>query len=54
MNAIEIRNLSKSFRGLNALDSGITNVLICGAVAAVLGIGLGAISNTVMKKTSLV
>lgn len=39
---------------LTPLDSGISNVLICGAVSSLFGVGLGAISNAVMNKTSLV
>ena len=68
MNAIEIRNLSKSFRGMYAVDhlnmtvpqgaiygfigengsgKSTTEKLICGHL-------VGAISNVVLKKTSLV
>ena len=98
MNAIEIRGLSKSFRGMYAVDhlnmtvpvgaiygfigengsgKSTTEKLICGhlvadsgeirlfgrdytdpgvrvRVGALFAIGLGALSNTVLKKTSLV
>lgn len=39
---------------LTPLDSGMMNVIMCLAGSAVFGIGLGAISNTVLNKTSLV
>ena len=67
MNAIEIRNLSKSFRGMYAVDhlnmmvsmitplgSTIINVVLCAAGGALFVFGLGAISKVVLKKTSLV
>ena len=86
MNAIEIRNLSKSFRSLYAVDhldmtvpqgaiygslgggmilfmmvSMITplnstpiNLLICAIVGVLVALGLGALGNLVLRKTSLV
>ena len=67
MNAIEIRNLSKSFRGMYAVDhlnmmvsmitplgSTIINVVLCAAGGVLFAFGLGAISKEVLKKTSLV
>ena len=68
MNAIEINNLSKSFRGMYAVDhldimmvsmitplgSTVINVALCAAGGALFAFGLGAISKVVLKKTSLV
>ena len=67
MNAIEIRNLSKSFRGMYAVDhlnmmvsmitplgSTIINVVLCAVGGALFAFGLGAISKVVLKKASLV
>lgn len=51
MNAIEIRNLSKSFRGIYAVDYVISKTLegfVCGVLCLV------TISDSVLKKTSLV
>lgn len=39
---------------LTPLNSGIMNVVLCLAGGAVFSIGLGAVSNTILKKTSLV
>lgn len=39
---------------LSPLDAAVKNVLLCAIGGVVLGIGLGAISNQVLKKTSLV
>lgn len=39
---------------ITPLDSGMMNVILCLAGGALFAIGLGAISNTVLKKTSLV
>ncbi|MGM9602940.1 MAG: ABC transporter permease [Faecousia sp.] len=39
---------------LSPLNSGITNVILCLVGGALFSIGLGAASNTVLKKTSLV
>ncbi|MEE0835568.1 MAG: hypothetical protein U0M08_04090 [Clostridia bacterium] len=57
MNAIEIRTLSKSFRGMYAAD--LLNMTVpvgatYGFIGALFAVGLGAISNTVLKKKSLV
>ena len=73
MNAIEIRNLSKSFRGMYALNGlnmtvpvgaiygfiGAACMMIAFFIGALIGgvlfaVGLGAISNLILKKTSLV
>lgn len=45
MNAIEIRNLSKSFRGMYAVDN--LNMTVPAE-------GLGAVSNLILNKTHLV
>ena len=50
MNAIEIRNLSKSFRGMYAVDH--LNMTV--PQGAIFSTGLGAISNLVLKNTGLV
>lgn len=39
---------------LTPLNSGIKNVMLCVAGGALFSVGLGAVSNTVLKKTSLV
>ena len=39
---------------LTPLDSTVLNVLLCGAGALLFSTGLGAVSNTILKKTSLV
>lgn len=39
---------------LTPLNSGIRNVMLCVAGGALFSVGLGAVSNTVLKKTSLV
>ena len=39
---------------LTPLNSGITNIVLCLTGGALFGVGLGAISNTVLKKTALV
>jgi len=39
---------------LTPLDSTVLNVLLCGAGAVLFSTGLGAVSNTILKKTSLV
>ena len=39
---------------LTPLDSGILNVLICLLGGVLFSVGLGAVSNTVLEKTSLV
>ena len=39
---------------LTPLDSTIMNVILCGAGAVLFSLGLGAVSNIVLKKTSLV
>ena len=67
MNAIEIRDLSKSFRGMYAVDhlnmtvpvgapvgSTAINVALCLFGGVLFALGLGAFSNLVLKKTSLV
>lgn len=67
MNAIENRGLSKSFRGMYAVDnlnmtvsvitplgSTVMNVILCLAGGVLFAVALGAVSNTVLKKTSLV
>lgn len=55
MNAIEIRGLTKSFRGLYALDS-LTpaNLVMCLAGGCLFAAGLGQASKSVLNKTSLV
>lgn len=50
MNAIEIRGLTKSFRGMYALNGLNMNVPVGGGLLA---LGLGALSNVVLKRTSL-
>ena len=39
---------------LSPLDAGALNVLLCIAGGGVLAVGMGAISNLVLKKTSLI
>ena len=39
---------------LTPLNSGIMNVILCLAGGALFSVGLGAVSNTVLGKTSLV
>lgn len=39
---------------LTPLDSGIINVVLCLAGGAVFCVGLGAVSNVILKRTSLV
>ena len=39
---------------LTPLDSTVMNVILCGAGAVLFSAGLGAVSNAVLKKTSLV
>ena len=39
---------------LTPLDSGVSNVILCLAGGGLFSIGLGAVSNLVLKKTSLV
>ncbi|MBQ9079565.1 MAG: ABC transporter permease [Clostridia bacterium] len=39
---------------LTPLNAGLMNVLLCLAGGALFGVGLGAISNTILRKTSLV
>lgn len=55
MNAIEIRNLSKSFRGMYAVDH-LDMTVPVGAMlgGAIFALGLGAVSKIVLNKTSLV
>ena len=61
MNAIEIRNLSKSFRGtyaLNGLNMAVLQGSFYGFIVEIItlgfAIGMGAISSAVLNKTSLV
>ncbi len=39
---------------MTPLNAGILNVILCLAVGAILGASLGAVSNIILKKTSLV
>ena len=42
------------FSMLTPLNANLMHVLLCSAGAACFTIGLGAVSNTILKKTSLV
>jgi ABC-type uncharacterized transport system ATPase subunit len=57
MNAIEIHNLSKSFRGMYAVDNlnmTVPQGAIYGFIGGAFATGMGALSCLVLNKTSLV